>query len=60
MSEESFHTEGGKVLKHVALRGCGCPIPEGVQGPVRWGPRQPDLVLNLAVVNPACGRWIGT
>ena len=25
-------------------RGCGCPIPVGVQGQVGWGPEQPDLV----------------
>ena len=32
------------------------PVPGGVQGQVRQGSGQPDLVLDLAVGNPACGR----
>ena len=39
----------------------GMPIPGGVQGQVRWGPGQPDLVPDLVVDNPAHGRdwnWI--
>ena len=40
--------------------GCGCPTPGGGQGQVGWGPGQPDLVLNLEVGGPACGRGVGT
>jgi len=38
-----------------AQRGCGCPIPGGVQGRVGWGPGQPGLVLDVEVGSPACG-----
>ena len=27
-----------------AQRNCGCPIPEGIQGQVGWGPGQPKLI----------------
>ena len=40
-------------------RGCGCPIPGGVQGQVGWSPGQSDLVHDLAVGNPACGEETG-
>jgi len=43
------------VLEQAAQRGCGCPIPGGVQGQVGWGPGQPGLVLSVAVGGPACG-----
>lgn len=36
-------------------RGCGCPIPGGIQGQVGWGPGQPELVGG----NPAHDRGIG-
>jgi len=36
-----FFIEGGKVLEEAAQRGCGCPIPGGVQVQVGWGPGQP-------------------
>ena len=39
----------------VAQRGCGCPVPGGVQGQVGWGPGQPGLVLNGDVGGPASG-----
>lgn len=39
--------------------GCGCPIPERVQGQDRWGHGQLDLVLGLAVVNSTQGSGIG-
>jgi len=42
-----------------AQRGCGCPIPGGVQGQVGWGPGQPGLVLNAEVGSPACSRGVG-
>jgi len=48
------------VLEQVALRGCRCPVPRGVQDQVGWGPGQPDLVLDIAVGNPAYGRRGGT
>ena len=37
------------MLEQAAQRGCGCPIPGGVQGQVGWGPGQPGLVLNVEV-----------
>jgi len=43
------------VLAQAAQRGCGCPIPGGVQG---WGPGQPGLVLDMGVGGPACGRGL--
>jgi len=45
------------VLEQAAQRGCGCPIPGGVQGQVGWGPGQPGLV-NGEVGGPAWqGGW---
>ena len=41
---------------NAAQRGCGCPVPGGVQGQVGWGP---GLVLNVEVGGPACGRGVG-
>ena len=41
-----------------AQRCCGYPIPGGVQGWVGWGAGQPNLVCDLAVGNPACGRGL--
>ena len=35
------------MLEQAAQRGCGCSVPGGVQGQVRWGPGQPGLVLDL-------------
>lgn len=29
---------------NAAQRGCGCPVPGGVQDQVGWGPGQPELV----------------
>ena len=31
-------------LGTVGRRGSGCPIPEGAQGQVGWGPGRPELV----------------
>jgi len=31
----------------------------GVQGQAGWGPGQPNLVLNVEVGGPACGRGVG-
>jgi len=45
------------VLERAAQRGCGCPVPGGVQGQVGWGPGQPGLV-NGEVGGPAWqGGW---
>jgi len=44
---------------HITQRGCGCPIPGGVQCKVEWGPGQPGLVLNVEVGGPACSRRVG-
>ena len=33
-------------IAKAAQRGCGCPIPEGDEGWVGWGPGQPDLVVD--------------
>ena len=60
MLGEVFHWECGEVLEQVSHRGCGCPVPVGVQGQLGWGPRQPDLVCDLLAGNPAHGREVGT
>ena len=39
--------ESGEVLEQAAQRGCGCPVPGGVQDQVGWGPGQPDLVSDM-------------
>jgi len=45
------------VLTQAAQRGCGWPVPGGVQGPVGWGPGQTGLV-NGEVGGPAWqGGW---
>ena len=41
-----------------AQKGCGCPVPGGVQGQVRWGPGQSGLVLDMEVGGPACSRGV--
>jgi len=46
------------ILDQAAQRGCGCPIPEGVQGQFRWCPGPPGLVLNGEVGGPAFGRGV--
>ena len=47
------------MLEQTAQRGCGCPVPGGVQGQVAWGPGQPGLVLNGEVGDSACGGVVG-
>jgi len=54
-SADELYQESGEVLERAAQRGCGCPVPGGVQGQVGWGPGQPGLVLDMAVGSPACG-----
>jgi len=46
------------VLVQAAQRGCGCPVPGGVQGQVGWGLGQPGLVLNVEVGGPTCSRGL--
>jgi len=40
-NDESLYYESGEVLEQAAQRGCGCPIPGGIQGQVGWSPGQP-------------------
>lgn len=47
-------------LAQAAQRCCGCPIPGVVQGQVGGNPGQPDLMLDLAIGNPAHGNYIGS
>ena len=42
-----FHWESGTMLEQAAQRGCGGPIPGGVQSQVGWGLGQPGLVLDV-------------
>ena len=45
------------MMEQVAQRGCGWPVPGGVQGQVGWGRGQPGLV-NGEVGGPAWqGGW---
>ena len=46
------------MLEQAAQRGCGCPIPGGVQGQIGWGPGQPGLVLDMEVSGLTCGRGL--
>jgi len=56
LQEEVFHTEGDEALQLVAEKGCGCPIPGGIQGHTGCGSGQPGLV----VVDPAHNRGVET
>ena len=60
ISGESSLPEGGEALEQAAQRGCGCPVPGGVQGQVGWNPGQPGLALNMEIGSPACGGGVGT
>ena len=42
-----------------AQRGCGCPVPGGVQGQIEWGPGRSGLILGMEVGGPACGSRVG-
>ena len=42
-------------MEWAAQRGCGCPIPEGAQGWIEWGPKQPDL---MGSNQPMAGGYI--
>ena len=48
------------MLEQFAQRGCGFPVPGGVQGQTGWGPGQSGLVLNVEVGGPACGGSVRT
>jgi len=54
-----LHKESGEVLAQAAQRGSGRPVPEGVQGQIRWGPGQPGLVLDMEIGSPACSTGVG-
>jgi len=56
---EILYRESGEVLEQAAQRGCGHPTSGGVQDQVGWGPGQPDLVPDMEVGGPACGRGVG-
>ena len=43
----------------LAQRGCGCPIPGGVQGQVGRGPGQPGLALDAEASGSVCSRGVG-
>jgi len=49
-----FYSEGGDTLEQVAQRGCGCPIPGGIQGQAGCGSGQPGLVVG----DPAHSRGL--
>jgi len=49
-------TESVDTLEQVVQRGCGCPIPGGIQGQAGCGSGQPGLVVG----NLACGREVET
>ena len=51
-----FFTEGGDTLEQVAQGGCGCPIPEGIQGQAGCSSGQPGLVVG----DPAHSRGVET
>lgn len=54
--EEFLCCEGGEVLKHIAQRNLGHPIPGSVHDHVRWGFEHSGLMEGP----PAHGRGIGT
>ena len=56
VSRRFFYSEPGKARAQAAQRSCGCPIPVGVQGQVRWVSGQPGLVAG----NPVHDRGTGT
>jgi len=46
--------QGGDTLEQVAQRGCGCPIPGGIQGQAGCGSGQPGLLIG----DPAHSRGL--
>ena len=46
----------GEVLEQTAQRGCGCPIPEGIQDQDGCGPGQHCLVLDMDFGSHECSR----
>jgi len=62
--EGRFRLDIGEVLyreqwgaEQLPRRGCGCPIPGGVQDQVGCGCGQPGPVPDLEVGGPPCGGW---
>jgi len=54
--EDVFHAEGGAALEQVAQRGCGCPLPGGIQSQAGCGSGQPGVVFG----DPAHSRGVET
>jgi len=42
--KEIIYCEGSETLEQLAQRGCGCPLPGGIQGQAGWGCEQRSLV----------------
>jgi len=42
--------QGSETLEHVAQKGCGCSLPENIQGQGGWGFEQPGLEVSLPTV----------
>jgi len=59
MGPEEGHEDVQSLDRQVAQRVCAWPISEGIQGQVEWSPGHPDVVPDVVVGNPACGRRIG-
>lgn len=47
------------MLEHATQRGCGCSIPGGAQSQVGWDPGQTNLVLDMKLDGPGCGKGFG-
>jgi len=54
MLGRNYLLRGDGAQQYAAQRSCGCPIPEGIQSQVGWGPGQ----LHLVGGNPIHGRWV--
>ena len=47
----------GEILAQVAQRGCGCPLPGGVQGQAGWVCEQPGLVGGVPAYSRGLELW---
>jgi len=54
-THQDRYDEGGKVVEQIAQGGGRCPVPGNIQGQVRRGSVQSDLVVEV----PAYCRGIG-
>ena len=57
-NRKALHRESGEVLAQAARRGCGCPIPEGVQDQVGWSPGHPGLGPDLEMAGWKMILWV--